>query len=430
MINQTLNRLRFLVGVICCFILVATAGASEKQATVDAFPLPLIDVSLDARLHKDAPTQSAVPEQNDRFFTEPFVPLQLIAAEQVGHRTVQPLSVHLANYESETRRFDATMQLPAEVEPILNKNDGWRYERATHTLQWGGRLEGANLSYSADVRSQTLPYIDLGEYEVPNLCGDAGTEQPLDCDNVTREFNLGRNNDYTLALYGEALGTIAVNSNGLLLAGRYQRQLSQADKARWLPSQQARGHLLAPLWRDHDLSESGRFHAAILKGYHPEGDVFYAQWHDVPHSDDVNATARFAAAIVINGSATGDLFYIYENIADIKGVVDGGYVIGLQDHLGQRGYTFAYAGNEGNAQGVPPEGVTLQFSPTLQNQNAAYRVELPLTLFMAHRSTALVPLTVTVQTDSDSAAWPLFWQTHYFSIRYLSYLPLAVHNGS
>lgn len=391
----------------------------------------IIDVSSSVKDDVRTPSPSLMDAINGRFLRNPFIPAQIVAPHDVGHHTSHQVHVRLANFESEPRQFESVLPLPTHTHPQQDAIGGWAYDDLTHTLRWEGILEGANLGYQVEVLETSLPYIDLAEYGVANLCQeDLEREVAFNCDNETRAFNLGIHNAYTLSLYGEQLGTIAVNSNGLLLAGHYEAQEPLANESNWLPSQQATGHLLAPLWRDNDLTVNGRFHAAILEGYLPGADVFYAQWHNVPHREDINATARYATAIVLNGPLVGNIYYIYNNVAEIEQTIELGYAVGLEDQMGERGYTYAYSGPEAAPQGVPPEGITLSFKPSLMNDEANYFVDLPFTLFFKSVSDELIPLTVSVQTDSANPDLQLFWDTIYFSIRYLNYLPLVVQHGS
>jgi hypothetical protein len=131
-------------------------------------------------------------------------------------------------------------------------------------------------------------------------------------------------------------------------------------------------------------AQNGRFHAAIISGLIEGHDVFYAQWHDVPHTNNPDLTARHAIALLLNGDAStssaqvsagsaqalaGHVFFIYDNISDPAQLVAQGYTIGIADKLGSRGVTYAYAPCCGDArppQGYPPAaGTTLHLRPFL-----------------------------------------------------------------
>lgn len=399
--------------------------AKAVQNAVDERVPEVIDVSNYMSYAADTNSHLQMAE-NGRFQHSPYVAVQISAPNLVTPGASIKVDVQLANYEPESRMVKATLPLTPELELANEDNGSWVYNASSHSLYWVGVLDGANLEYRVAVFEDSLPYIDLAQFGVPNLCqGEAEDEVTRDCDNETKEFNLGINNDYTLSLYGEELGTIAVNSNGLLLGGSYAAQEPLSNGATWLPSQQATGHILAPLWRDNDFTLNGRWHAAILTGYIPDGDVFYAQWHNAPHKEDINSTARYAAALVLNGPRTGDIFYIYDNVSNVEQVIESGYVIGLEDQMGERGFTYAYSGDLADAVGRPPEGITLSFTPALMNEAAAYSVELPIDLLAVAYSGELVPITASVETDSPNEDLRRVWATHYFNIQHLQYLPMV-----
>src|SRR5690606_25245158 len=114
----------------------------------------------------------------------------------------------------------------------------------------------------------------------------------------------------------------------------------------FLPDAGTPGFVLAGLWRDTDIGngerQHGRFHAAIIRGLVDGHDVFYAQWHDVPHTNNPDLTARHAIALLLNGDAAAGsaqataahAFFIYDNISDPAQLVVQGYTIGIADKLG------------------------------------------------------------------------------------------------
>lgn len=403
---------------------------ADEYLTSNGLPYPqVIDISSDVQNDVRIPSQQPMDALNARFLQVPYAPAQITATEVVGHGSRQKINVQLANFERDAKRFEAVIPLPANTTLQQDEIGDWVYEGSTHTLRWEGILEGGNLAYQVSILPDALPYIDLATYGVPNLCSRTSVDEP-DCQSETQEFNLGINTSYSLSLFGSEAGTIAVNANGVLWAGEDLSQMPSFSAPHWMPSNQKTGHLLAPLWRNNDLSENGRFHAAILTGYLPDGDVFYAQWHNVSHASDPNSTARYAAAIVLNGTLTGNIYYIYDNVSDPNQTIGAGYVIGLQEQMGERGYTYAYAGPQADAQGVPPEGLTLAFTPALMNDTANFAVNLPFTLLFDGYSDELIPLTVTVATDSNNPELKRFWYTHYFSMRYFSLFPIVVANES
>ena len=144
---------------------------------------------------------------------------------------------------------------------------------------------------------------------------------------------------------------------------------------------------------------------------------------------------RLAIAVVLDGSGgrDGQAFYIYDNIADPARLVALGYTIGVEDRLGSRGMTYAYApccGDPQPPQGYPPPaGSVLQLRPILLGEDQAYQ----RTFHFRAQVTAAVPLTVanTVRAASSSPDPTLqqLWATHYLAVREQLWLPLLQQGG-
>ncbi|MGH2537475.1 MAG: hypothetical protein ACRDHL_08790, partial [Candidatus Promineifilaceae bacterium] len=250
--------------------------------------------------------------------------------------------VTLANYESVTRTYRLTDTLPAGLEYIIGSAGGLTYDPTTRTLAWQGALGPGNLDYLIEQGPVALPYLDLADFGAANLC-DEFLAAGGDCDDVAVTFNLGVNG-YTANLYGQVLSQLTLSSNGLLL-GEGAPIPSAHGHNQWLPDPAAPGFPLAGLWRDADMTSGGRWHAAIVIGLVEGHAVFYAQWHDAPHANDPNLTARHAIAVVLDGDGylAGHGFFVYDNISDPAQMVVQGYSIGIEDKLGLRGGTHAYA---------------------------------------------------------------------------------------
>jgi hypothetical protein len=244
-------------------------------------------------------------------------------------------------------------------------------------------------------------------------------------------FNLGING-YTVNLYGQLLSQLTVSSNGLILTGNVPAN----GQNHWLPDTAApEGPLLAGLWRDTDLTTGGRWHTAILSGLVAGYDIFYAQWHDAPHVADPDLTARHAIAVLLHndtstGPAATDIFYLYDNIADPAGTVAEGYTIGIQDKLGQRGSTYAYApccGNPQPPQGYPPTaGTTLHLRPVLLGADNDYQRTFRYQAIAGGQVPGVIANTAEAASSSADPALAYVWSTHYLSLRFLSYLPFEV----
>ena len=305
------------------------------------------------------------------------------------------------------------------------------YNPNTRTLTWRGELSPGHLDYVIEENSLTLPYLDLADFGAINLCDDfiANGE---DCNDVIVTFNLGVNG-YTTNLYGEVLSQLTVSSNGLILGN----EVVATGHNQWLPDAAAPGFVLAGLWRDVDMggvdtAQNGRWHAAIISGLVQGHDVFYAQWHDAPQANDPDLTARHAIAVLLNGdgSMAGHAFFIYDNISDPAQTVAQGYTIGVEDKLGVRGVTHAYApccGDPQPPQGYPPAaGTTVHLRPVLFGATNDYRRTFSYEAVVNGQVPETVTNTAVATSSSGNPALAHVWSTHYLYVRLQTYLPLLL----
>ncbi len=290
-----------------------------------------------------------------------------------------------------------------------------------------------------------MPYLDLAAFGVPNLCDPFfANEEP--CKDATVTFNLGING-YTAVLYGETISQLTVSSNGLLLGG----DATADGHNQWLPDTASSNFLLAGLWRDVDMgiaeASNGRFHAAIITGLIDGQDVFYAQWHDAPSAIDPNITVRHAIAVVLDSSVqsssasstqastsslAGHVFYIYDNISDPAQTAALGYTIGIEDKLGVRGVTYAYASccsDPNPPQGYPPTaGTTLHLHPVLFGADNAYSRTFSYEAVVNATMPQTIANTAFATSGSDDPALAFVWSTHYLHVRWQTYLPLLINS--
>lgn len=340
--------------------------------------------------------------------------------------------IQLANYEAVTRTVRLTETIPAGLEIITaSLAPGITYEPSTRQLTWQGSLAPAYLDYRLMPDSLTLPYVDLAEYGVPNLC-----EGLPDCDKTAVTFNLGINN-YTFPYYGEILSEIAVSPNGLILSAT--ELLTDTNNNTWLPAPDMKA-LLAGLWRDVDMgggdgddTGNGRWHAAILSGLLEDHDLFYAQWHNAPDAADPDSTARHAIALALgDGPYAGHVFYIYDNVAQPDQVVAAGYTIGLSGPMGSRGLTHAFSDCCGatSPQGyAPAAGTTLHLAPVLRYPDNPYMTTLSYTAVVQAPVPETVVTTALATSDSPNPALNVAWSSHTLFVREMLYLPY-VKGGS
>ncbi|MBX3055900.1 MAG: DUF11 domain-containing protein [Anaerolineae bacterium] len=311
---------------------------------------------------------SSLPHVGGSNPNNPYAVIRKTAATFLHPGVTAYYEISLANYESVTHTYRLTDTLPPQLTYVPDSTSDLTYNPTTRTLTWQGELSPGHLDYVIEENSLMLPYLDLADFGAVNLCDDfiANGE---DCNDVTVTFNLGVNG-YTTNMYGEVLNQLTLSSNGLIL-GNDMGIPNPHGHNQWLPDAAAPGFVLAGLWRDVDLTNSGRWHTAIISGLVQGHDVFYAQWHDAPHAHNPDLTARHAIAVLLNGggSMAGHAFFIYDNISNPAQTVAGGYTIGVEDKLGVRGVTYAYApccGDPQPPQGYPPAaGTTVHLWPVL-----------------------------------------------------------------
>ncbi|HRQ42043.1 MAG TPA: hypothetical protein PLD25_29335 [Chloroflexota bacterium] len=369
----------------------------------------------------------------------PYAVIRKTAATFLHPGATARYQISLANYESITHTYWLTDTLPPQLtyvpDSATSTTDGSRphsvpasdltFDPATRSLTWQGELSPGHLDTIIEENSLTLPYLDLADFGVVNLCDDFIANGEA-CDDVTVTFNLG-GNGYTTNLYGEVLSQLTMSSNGLVLGS----EVGADGRNLWLPDTAVPGLVLAGLWRDVDMTNSGRFHAAIISGLVAGHDVFYAQWHDAPNANDPDLTARHAIAVLLNKDAglpaAAHLFFIYDNISDPAQMVSHGYTIGIADKSGGRGVTYAYApccGDPQPPQGYPPTaGATLYLRPVLFGAANEYHRTFSYEAIVNAQVPETITNTAVATSSSSDPALAHVWSTHYLYVRWQTYIP-------
>lgn len=366
----------------------------------------------------------------------PYAVMGISAAHAVAPGAIANYQLEIANYESVTRTYHLTNVLPVSLTYLPDASDGLTYDAHTRTLSWRGEIAPGHLDYLIEEAVVSLPYIDLAEYGAINLCDDF-IIHGQHCDDVTVTFNLGVNG-YTTHLYGQTLRQLTVSANGLILGSQLAEGALTApvhNQNQWLPDPAGPSFVLAGLWRDVNMGDAnkgshGRWHAAIMTGLVAGHDLFYAQWHDAPQAGEPDLTARHAIAVVLDGEGglDGHVFFIYDNVSDPAQLVAHGYTIGVEDRLGMRGSTYAYApccGQPRPPRGYPPvAGTTLHLRPLLFGATNDYQRILRYQVVVDARVPETIPNTAVATSSSDDPTLAYVWSTHYLNVRWQTYLPL------
>jgi hypothetical protein len=420
-------------------------GSEPVLAHLDLTAYGYEPLAIPDRVGEMAGAEKGTGEGSQTAITGPAVPYATI--RKSGPTAVQPGSVvgyqvQLANYEAISHTYQLTIPLPAGLTYQPNETNTLTYDPAGHLLHWQGTLPPGHLDYDLATSGLNLPYLDLADFGLPNLC-EPFFEQEEACAGVNVTFNLGVNGRQ-VNLYGQSYYQLTVSTDGQLLVG--DGVWSMEAGPHWLPDTAVPGLRLAGLWRPADLGHpdsdansgaNGRWHAAIISGLIDGHDLFYAQWHNTPSATNPNLTARHAVALVVDGGTnasplSGHIFYIYDNISDPDQMAAAGYTIGISDALGRRGLTYAYApGSTGSQppQGQPPAaGTTLHLRPSLWSSDNDYRRTF------SYRAIVNGPVpshivTTAYATPADPAL-PTRWASHYLALRYQAFLPLVTTSNS
>ncbi|MCP4287923.1 MAG: hypothetical protein GY792_26390 [Gammaproteobacteria bacterium] len=130
---------------------------------------------------------------------------------------------------------------------------------------------------------------------------------------------------------------------------------------------------------------------------------------------------------------SGHIFFIYDNISDPTQMIEQGYTIGIEDKLGVRGITFAYApccDDPQLPQGYPPTaGTTLHLRPFLFNAASNYSRAFSYAASVNGQVPETIVNTAVASSSSANPALADVWATHYLYLRQQLYLPFVVGSG-
>lgn len=419
-------------------------GMARWLGTAVAAPETLLLVDLTA--WGRSATTLAAPQQAAGEVAVAAVQKTAVAVAAPGQEVVY--TVNLVNRGQVTQTVVLSDTLPPQV-TLTGLDAGLTYDADRRAVQWTGDIAPGRLAYRLDILDdgEGLPYLDLGEYGLPDLC-DHFRADGGDCAGQQVTFNLGAAG-YSVAVYGRTAYQVVVASDGVILL-----EAAATGAPHWLPDSQAPGVKLAGLWQDIDMTTGGAWRAAILRGYVAGQDVFYAQWQDAPHAANPDLTSRFAIALLLEQEVTssgvtpsgvtpsgvtrrpsfpvsetalaaGSIFYLYDHISQPDALIAQGYAIGLQDEAGQGGFTYAYAGVDAPPRGTPPlTGTTLYWTPVCCAAGSGQRWQYRAQVTGGVGETAIN--TVHSAWSADAPAW----STHYLGIRHLAYLPVLRGGGN
>ena len=415
-------RLRYaclLLGFVATLITIPALLAEESE---QLSAIPIINLSETAFATID--TQELLERGNST--PDSFATLQKHGATYAESQATTQFEITISNYDRYPHHFWVRETLPPELDFVSAENSDLQYNPATRQLSWYGSINPGHLEYIIEPASLQPPYIDLGDFNVPNICTHLINLYGA-CDDTTVTYNFG-GQDYTSSLFGSSQRQLSLSTNGIIL-GSEENGATPTHHPHWLPSWEMPNFSVAGLWQDLNMTDSGRWHLAILQGYIAGHDVFYVQWHDAPNKQNPNITSRFAIAVVLDGAGglNGHVFYIYDLISNPTALAAQGYTIGIEDRIGSRGTTYAHAPcceETTTPQGVPPIGdLVLHLKPYLLG--ADYSKTLTYTVQVEAQVPETIASTVTASSDSADITVNDVWSTHYLYVREQVFLPLV-----
>jgi len=219
----------------------------------------------------------------------------------------------------------------SETESVVNGTTSapWAYNAGTNSLEWTGELDAGGLALSLDpggsVAGGFLPLALFGISPLPLTCNG-------DCDDGGFLFNVPA---YTFN--GQTYTQTLFSVNGTLEAGTASGQFSSFANQN-LPDASLPNNILAPFWRDLNLSAGGSMSIGRLSvGC---GIVTAYEWNAVPHFGSTDTVSMQVWIGEDGGCVEGLIHYTY-------GPMDNtsvGGTVGVENETGTVGASHFYNG--------------------------------------------------------------------------------------
>ena len=235
---------------------------------------------------------------------------------------------------------DGTTFVPAsETESVVNGSTfiPWSYDGGSNSLTWEGTLDTSLIAVSAS--PAPFGYVSLAGMGVtPVGC-------PSNCDDGGFVFSGLPSFTYNGVTYDSAIFSV----NGTLEPGAASGLATSFDNQN-LPDATPPNNLLAPFWRDLNLSNVGNWYVAILSAGPDEWTVW--EWEDIAIFGDDATQYTFQIWIGNNGfPSEGGIWFTYGRL-DNTGI---GATVGAENAEGTVGDSYFYNG----AGTAPVVGVDL-----------------------------------------------------------------------
>ncbi|MCB1702023.1 MAG: S8 family serine peptidase [Halioglobus sp.] len=194
-----------------------------------------------------------------------------------------------------------------------------------NTLEWGGELDVGDIEVADN--GAITGYIGLSQFFAPITL-------PANADDGGLIFNVPAF-DYNGATYTQILWSV----NGTLEVGAASGLAASASNQQ-LPDPTAPNNLLAPLWTDLNLTNSGNAYVGVLTD--GISDYLIFEWEDAPLFSDPGQTYTFQVWIVVG---TDQIWFTYDNVS----ATNINMTVGAENIDGTSGDSYFY-----NGSGLPP----------------------------------------------------------------------------
>ena len=256
-----------------------------------------------------------------------------VSAAEVTASSIVTYTLALQNTAPLTTTFKLTDTLPAGAAYVKGSvTGGLAYQATAKQFTWQGELgpSGINIS-TADMGGYLSLANFVSPFSLPSDPDDGGFLIPgLD-----------------FYYHGDHYTSVIWSVNGTLEAGTASG-VSASSANQDLPDPALPNNLLAPWWRDLDLTDAGHWYAASLQD-NVSGDTFTVfEWEDVPVFGNPAATATFQVWIM---DGTDLIWFTYAGTPMLGG--SDAATVGAEDALGVAGTSYYY-----NGTGILPGNTT------------------------------------------------------------------------
>lgn len=388
-----------------------------------------------------------VIRQNSITTSSPY--LTFIGSEATTPNQKEEIEVQVSNFGVSPKEYKVILP-PPDVGRIEHGGDF--VQNLDGTWSWSGVVNGGNLIYETQ-EVTPLPYVDLGEYGIESLCQATVI---TDCDDELFTINLGIE-DLDAYLYENRLDYFHIATDGFVIGSSFDLANTELKSSlnRYLPETDQLNEIIAPLWRNNTLGETGGVYVGLIEAFTPTAPyALYINWDNVELDGEEGATANYAVAIDVFPSneapalasaadlatalatdsavasatalaASSSIYFIYDHVTAPELTVQSGFTVGVEAADGERATMNGYApcaSCSGLPFGYVPTDSTIRLAPRLLDS------DYNKTLSLRYTQSGIEDhdLTSYGYTQSDNPIETATWSTIRFKPRYRQYLPVSL----